>query len=232
MALDLLCNTIHLHERKLSDRWWTESLRAWKASCNKVSPGQTTLAFFLSQPFLNVMSLRHSGLLLSTLSSWICEESSVTLLKLQRFPAWTCWTAMWLFRSSPEPLRGIVEEYFNNLAGCNETATSVFEYFKWKCLLQAHFHFQMGNMSQRGGDPETRLSLISWWLDKHLRVSLGTWHLLLLLLGRVFWKSPLWNPDFGRKSFLLFCISWVTLLRVNFTFGWQNKKVSEIKSRP
>lgn len=124
MALDLLCKSTCWKAPTNPSVRWTASPRAWKASGNKAGLGQTTLALVLSQPVLNespaVMSLRHMGLLLSKLSSWICEKFSVTLLKLQQFSAWTCWTPMWFFRSPPEPLKGIVEEYFNNFAGCNE----------------------------------------------------------------------------------------------------------------
>lgn len=139
-----------------SVRWWTPSPRTWKALPNKARPGQTALALVLCQSFLNqsptVMSLRHTGLLLSMLSSWICEESSDTSLKPQPLPAY--WTPMWFFRSSTECLRGIVQEYLNNFAGYNENCNICLCIIQMKASASGSFSLPNGKHEPTRGWPQ------------------------------------------------------------------------------
>lgn len=95
------------------------------------------------------MSLRHTGLLLSMLSSWICEESS---LKPQLLPSY--WTPMWFFRSSAECLRGIVQEYLNNFAGYNENCNICLCIIQMKASASGSFSLPNGKHEPTRGWPQ------------------------------------------------------------------------------
>lgn len=220
------------------------SPRTWKASHNKARPGQT--AFCAGDRSESAVSERvvHCYVSETRRLVSVCAVKLHMGRDLRYFTKTSAVPCMNLLNppcdSSEVPL-SLSEAFWRNilitLADAMKTATSVFVYFKWKHLPQCHFHFQRGNMSQWGGDPKTRLALISGWLGKSLKASPGRWHLSPWPLGLVSWKSwkvlllrllifeiptSYWSLSYSSVSF-----KW-PLLTVALTFAWRwSQTISE-----
>lgn len=192
-AFNLLCNSIHLlekAEKPLSQIMDSDSLGLEgltyqsEAGMNHILRWRSfwVSRFLRSHPLLCLWETQGCFCLCCQTEyvlSYFPKTSAVPCLNLLNSPT----VILQRF------LRGVTEEYFNNFGGSHENCNV--RLCVPQTVFQCHFHFQRGNMSQWGGDPETRLSLISGWLGKSLKVSAGTGQLSALLLGQVSWKS--WN---------------------------------------